>query len=178
LGSKTLYLALTIIAFIRRREEVWKYLDDNSINRTKYQRLILLSAVDTFVGFPLNMYLLIIRGMEEAKQPYVNWSFVHAGFTQIPEVPFEFWSMDPLTLMAIRLHEWVFIFCAVAFVVFYGTTKESISRIVTVFSALRGWCIRKDKLSKGDNVLPSTMPMVFQPGGQGKKFARYETQQK
>nr|DBA11500.1 TPA_inf: STE3 [Pseudozyma hubeiensis] len=59
----------------------------STINRSRYIRLLLLTAVDMLIFFPIYVGSIGKEIKDAITLPYGSWSSVHSGFSHIPQYP-------------------------------------------------------------------------------------------
>nr|WJN24964.1 putative pheromone receptor [Pseudozyma flocculosa] len=67
----------------------------STINKSKYIRLLLLTAVDMLIFFPIYVGTIGKEITEAIVVPYGTWSSVHSGFNHIHQYPASLVMMDP-----------------------------------------------------------------------------------
>ena len=104
-----------------------------------------LAAVDTFFAYPINIYLFVRMCISVRGYDYISWDYVHANYSTIYEIPYSLWSADPNNCLSVVLNQWVYVFGALLFFIFFGTTKELLERVAMMRK--RTQAITKSRLS-------------------------------
>ena len=137
-------------AFIRRRSEIEGFLSNGvSINRPTYIRLMLLASVGVVFTFPSSIILFYLE-VFHAGNPveWKTWNEIHAQLAQVQQIPKSVWNADGWTAFVVYWYQWVNVFTAILFFLFFGLTSEMMTLYrgagVAIARSLR--CIR----TKGD----------------------------
>ncbi|GAW04836.1 pheromone receptor [Lentinula edodes] len=128
------YSGLTLRSFYVRRIQFTQILSShNSINPSRYLRLMLLALVDIMCTIPLGIYIIYVDLKGIALQPWISWADTHFDFSRVVLVPAVVWRSDPATVVALELNRWVPIFCALIFFALFGFAEEAMKNYRRVF---------------------------------------------
>ncbi|KAJ3811579.1 pheromone receptor [Lentinula aff. lateritia] len=128
------YSGLTLRSFYVRRIQFTQILSsNNSINPSRYLRLMLLALVDIMCTIPLGIYIIYVDLKGIALQPWISWADTHFDFSRVVLVPAVVWRSDPATVVALELNRWVPIFCALIFFALFGFAEEAMKNYRRVF---------------------------------------------
>ncbi|KAJ3759519.1 pheromone receptor [Lentinula raphanica] len=128
------YSSLTLRTFYIRRIQFNQILSsNNSINPSRYIRLMLLALIDIMCTIPLGIYIIYIelKGVDLA--PWVSWDDTHFDFGRVVLVPAVVWRSDPTDATAVQINRWVPIFCAFIFFALFGFAEEAIKNYRLAF---------------------------------------------
>jgi len=138
---------LTLRTFLRHRKEMNEFLSSGQdITHNKYNRLMVIACLDTFVNLPVLITMIvteILRGKESLlNYPYINWKNVHDGaggvlsglsLGSIEQTPVSEWNTDAWFLFNVKWDEWLYVLHAVMFFAVFGTTPETRQYYRTAF---------------------------------------------
>lgn len=121
----------------------------SEVDRNLFYRVFALTSTTSL--FPMLLGVLVIfSNTREGVGPYVNWDWVHWGFSRVDKYPIA--QYDPYRLggwdaFSRVMLEWIYIFCAVVFMLVFGTSKNLFQYYSGVFWDILRWCGVKRKES-------------------------------
>ncbi|KAI0055983.1 STE3-domain-containing protein [Artomyces pyxidatus] len=170
------YGALAIWAFIHRRRELNSMSTGNSLDslsglqRSLYLRLMILAVVDIFLTIPIASYFVYLNRSSPSFGPYVSWSFVHADFSFVGQVPTEEWKATGNGQTAVELTRWSNVMCAFIFFFLFGLAQEA-QRNYRVFWAFLGRVFTAITGGRFERYSSPPFPVVFN----GESMTAYES---
>jgi hypothetical protein len=109
------------------------FASDNSLNRTRYLRVLVIALLGSVCLIPLGLYSLI-RG-SIGVYPWPGWNEIHANISQIQPVPASIWRSDHVGQYNLEIVRWEFVFNAFVLFAVFGIHKEARA---SYLSATRG----------------------------------------
>ncbi|KAJ3782798.1 pheromone receptor [Lentinula aff. detonsa] len=129
-----LYSSLTLRTFYLRRIQFNQILSsNNSINPSRYLRLMLLALIDIMCTIPLGIYIIYIELKGTHLAPWISWDDTHFDFGRVVLIPAAIWRSDSTHTVAVELNRWVPIFCAFIFFALFGFAEEALKNYRRAF---------------------------------------------
>nr|AWT57999.1 Pheromone receptor [Lentinula edodes] len=128
------YSSLTLRTFYMRRIQFSLILaSNNSINPSRYLRLMLLALMDIMCTIPLGIYIIYVDLKGLPLVPWVSWDDTHFDFGRVVLVPAVIWRSNPENVVAIQLNRWVPVVCAFVFFALFGFAEEAMKNYKRAF---------------------------------------------
>nr|AEY62480.1 pheromone receptor a1 [Anthracocystis walkeri] len=136
----------------------------STINRSRYVRLLLLTAVDMLIFFPIYVGTVGKEIREAIVIPYGSWSSVHSGFSHIHQYPASLVMMDPSFKRYLILSRLVCPISGIIFFAMFGLGQEVRQGYRQAFDKASRLCkIRKEpKPSLPQHVVADIEVVTFQ----------------
>jgi pheromone a factor receptor len=125
---------LAFFAFWKRRAQFRELLSSTpSLSVDRYLRLMILACAEMVCTVPLGIYSIYINTYGVPLEPYISWENIHWGFNRFTEVPAAFWQSNGTLRAAVELSRWLYVACALLFVILFAFTEESRKTYLRVF---------------------------------------------
>lgn len=120
------YSGLTFAAFYKRRITFNSLTSrNNSMDASRYVRLMMLSVIEMAFTVPISIYSVYISGTSIPMQSWVSFSDTHYNFSYVGLIPAAEWTSNPIYKRSIDLTQWLFPVCAFTFFVLFGFASEA-----------------------------------------------------
>lgn len=129
-------------AFLQHRKEMNKFLSSSrNITYNRYNRLMIITCLDTFLNLPLLIMNLAVTILEKKptntnsilNMAYITGENLHHGasgnvtgisISSIVQIPASAWTTSGLYVLDVKWAEWTSVLYAVVFFGVFGTTPE------------------------------------------------------
>ncbi|KAF8553273.1 STE3-domain-containing protein [Imleria badia] len=120
------FSSLTLSTFYKRRFELSRLLSThNSLNMSRYIRLMMLALSEMLCTVPISIYSVYIANKGVQIQPWVSWANTHYDFSYVGQVPAVIWMTDPNFRLSVELTRWLFPASGLVFFLLFGLTSEA-----------------------------------------------------
>lgn len=117
---------MTIRELATRRAQFKELLSSNTnMSSGRYFRLMGLASTEVVCTVPLGVAVICLNLAAGPVQSWVSWSYIHADFSTVVEVPWDMWHQSSLEITSIRLAQWFCPICAFIFFAFFGFAEEA-----------------------------------------------------
>jgi pheromone a factor receptor len=130
---------MTIYTLYKRNRQFSQVMSSNrNLNRSRYIRLMALSAIEILCTIPIGSYILSIVSKHTA--PWKSWTQTHnqGHYSHIVQVPTSVWRNIPDTAHCLEMYRWLLVVCAFVFFAFFGFADEARKHYRLVFESLAG----------------------------------------
>src|SRR5579863_686015 len=98
---------MTIYTFYKRESQFNEFMSSNrNLNRSRYFRLMVLSAVEIFGTIPLGTYVIVFNA-RKGVGPWISWENVHSNYSQVIQVPSFEWKSIPEVYQELEMFRWL-----------------------------------------------------------------------
>ncbi|KAI0059686.1 STE3-domain-containing protein [Artomyces pyxidatus] len=117
--------------FYSRRKELNSMISSGSTNdsfsyqRSLYIRLMVLALVDICFTVPIASYLVYLDRTSPGYYPYASWSWIHADFSRVDQIPAVYWKATSESVATIELSRWSNVLSAFVFFALFGLAQEA-----------------------------------------------------
>ena len=116
---------MAIIAFNKSRKAFNEFLSsNNSLNKSRYFRLMCLAGFETLCTVPLGLYAIARNTRPEIMEPWLGWADTHSNFSRVVLVPAILWRYSGAE-SDLELTRWFAVIGAFAFFGFFGFAEEA-----------------------------------------------------
>ncbi|PWZ01478.1 pheromone receptor a1 [Testicularia cyperi] len=125
--ASLIYSALSFRWFWIRRRQFQAVLASNasSLNKSRYIRMLALTAVDMVIFFPIYIVGISLSLKTYTLLPYDSWAQVHAGFNRVESLPAFVVEQQTQSMVNLILSRWVGPVAAITFFVMFGMGHEA-----------------------------------------------------
>lgn len=110
---------------------------NTTLDHSRYYRAIILGCMDAVLTLPLSIFLMWSNAVPEGPvQPWPGWTYVHDDFSKVRLIPAFIWRADRWTAFTVKWDEWVAVFCAVVFFLFFGISPDTRNAYQSLFWAI------------------------------------------
>lgn len=144
---------LTLWSFMQRHVQFSQFVSSNSsITAGRYLRLMALACVEMSCTTPLAVFQMTLNLTFGPLEPWRSWADTHSNFSRVDLYPAVLWRSNRQTIIAFALYQWVPVFCAAVFFIFFGFAPEARRHYRSVFTKILTLC----RLKRGGESLVST----------------------
>src|SRR5258708_2915937 len=131
-----LFTARTLYTFYKRRRQFNEILSSTpGLNRSRYLRLMIISATDMCVTVPLGTYYIVLN-VKSGVVPWKSWADTHSNYSTVNQIPASIWKNDSYSLLGAELYRWSLVACAFLFFAFFGFADEARQNYRRVYTTL------------------------------------------
>ncbi|KAF9257021.1 fungal pheromone STE3G-protein-coupled receptor [Marasmius fiardii PR-910] len=132
------YCALNLITINRKRNADLFISEkgDNSLDKHRYWRLMIVSTVAGLVSISVSSFFLSLDS-KFPLHPWISWEDTHAGFSRVDMYPALIWKNSILSGHAYT--RWIDVLCAFLFFATFGTSREAIRNYRAAFRTVCSW---------------------------------------
>ncbi|KAG8796921.1 a-factor receptor [Serendipita sp. 398] len=134
----SLFLVLTVRAFLRRRSTFNELLKSQGtgLNVHRYIRLMALASTEVLFVFPMTLAVFIRNVTASKPLPYRSWNYVHSNFGRIQYISRFFLTRSKETVILFEISRWCMPFSAILFFIFFGLASEARKQYKRTWNAL------------------------------------------
>lgn len=127
---------LTIYTFYKRESQFRQFMSSNrSLNRSRYFRLMALSAIEILCTIPLATYGIVLNA-KAGVLPWISWENVHSDYSRVIQVPGFVWRENRDIYNGLEEFRWVLVACSLVFFAFFGFADEARQHYRLVYTSL------------------------------------------
>jgi hypothetical protein len=117
--------AVNIYTFFKRNRQFREIMSSApTLNRSRYIRLIAISAADIVGTIPLGTYYIVYNA-KSGVTPWVSWADTHKNYSTVNQIAGFIWKSDPNIVSGLELYRWSLILCAFVFFSLFGFADEA-----------------------------------------------------
>jgi pheromone a factor receptor len=105
------------------------------LNRSRYFRLMALSATEILGTIPLGTYF-IVSNANAGVQPWESWADMHSDYSEVNQIPSIVWENDPYLAVGLGIFRWSLVACAFIFFGFFGFADEARQHYRHVYTSI------------------------------------------
>nr|AYF56466.1 pheromone receptor [Coriolopsis trogii] len=131
----SIYCALSLVAFNRRRAQFNEFLSSrkSSLTLSRYFRLMALSTTSLLLLVPISSYGIYLNVTTQPLGPWRSWSDTHYDFGRIQQIPAIIWRASSVSITVHELNRWLSPACALIFFIYFGVASEARRNYTTAF---------------------------------------------
>lgn len=119
------YCILNIRHLIRRHLELKDLFSGyQSLNPSRYLRLLILAGTDVVLTIPLSAWVTAVS-VRNGIYPWISWEDTHFGFSRVDQIPAYYWRRNPEAAASLEFTRWSPVLCALVFFAFFGVADEA-----------------------------------------------------
>ena len=99
---------------------------NNNPNRSRYIRLIVLSATQVLASLPITLFSLFCNLYYIPIHPWISWDNTHLDYSVVGQFPSAVWRADATLGVLPELDRWILVFAAFIFFAFFGFAEEAL----------------------------------------------------
>ena len=92
--------------------------------RSRYIRLMIVSAVEILGTIPLGT-VLIVKNVKMGVDPWRGWTYTHEHYSAVYQVPASVWKNSPNSVLFLEMYRWSLVLCAFLFFALFGFADEA-----------------------------------------------------
>jgi len=159
------YCVMTIHTFYKRHRQFKEIMSSNpSLSRSRYIRLMCISAAEICGTIPLGTYYIVFNA-KSGVTPYVSWAYTHSNYSTVDQFAGFIWKNDSEIVSGLELYRWSLILCSVVFFAFFGFADEARQHYRRVYTTLASRVGYSTFTLQGSSHATSSVPYVKSKGG-------------
>jgi len=132
----SLVTVTTIYTFYKRHRQFKEIMTSNpGLNRSRYFRLMAISAVEICGTVPLATFYIVINA-KSGVVPWKSWADTHSNYSTVNQIAGFIWKNDPTTAKELELFRWSLIVCSFVFFGLFGFADEARQHYRRVYTTL------------------------------------------
>jgi uncharacterized protein YneF (UPF0154 family) len=132
----SLVTVMTIHTFYKRHRQFKEIMSSNpSLSRSRYIRLMCISAAEICGTIPLGTYYIVFNA-KSGVTAYVSWAYTHSNYSSVDQFAAFIWKNDSEIVSGLELYRWSLILCSVVFFAFFGFADEARQHYRRVYTTL------------------------------------------
>jgi len=136
IGTVSLYYCvMNIYLFYMRDRRFRQLMSAASLTRSRYIRLMCVSATEILGTIPLGT-LYIIKNAQLGVEPWRGWAYVHKNYSAVYQVPSSIWKNDPDSVFGLEMYRWSLVLCAFLFFALFGFADEARRHYRSVYASI------------------------------------------
>ncbi|KAF8468714.1 STE3-domain-containing protein [Russula ochroleuca] len=159
-GTASLFYCVTSIYTFYKRQRQFRQIMVHSqgLNRSRYFRLMALSATEILGTIPLGTYFIVSNA--KGVRPWESWAEMHRHYSKVIQVPSIVWENDPYLAGGLGVFRWSMVASAFVFFAFFGFADEARQHYRRVYTSIASRIGYSTSTLHGSSDATSPVPYV------------------